>query len=221
MRLTIDNQTEQTTDQETAADDGIGEVADAIPDTDTADADDGAGVEPDASTEGKAEASAPAKRSWKRWLTMMAFPVLTTTLTVAIAILKWQDGSAKDAQIAAAETVKVASDSTVAMLAYQPGTVDKQLSDASNRLTGGFRDDYMKLVHDVVIPGSKKKHVAATATVPAASSISATADHAQVLVFVNQTTTIGDGIPTNSISSVKITLDKVDGRWLVSGFEPV
>jgi Mce-associated membrane protein len=57
--------------------------------------------------------------------------------------------------------------------------------------------------------------------VPAAASVSATGKHAVVLVFVDQTTTIGDDAPSQSTSSVRVSLDKVAGRWLISQFDPV
>jgi Mce-associated membrane protein len=44
---------------------------------------------------------------------------------------------------------------------------------------------------------------------------------ALVLAFVNQTTIICSDRPTNTTSSVRVTLDKVDDRWLVSQFDPV
>jgi Mce-associated membrane protein len=53
--------------------------------------------------------------------------------------------------------------------------------------------------------------------VPAAPSVSVTANHAVVLLFVNQTVIMGNDIPT----SVRVTLDKIGGRWLISGFDPV
>jgi Mce-associated membrane protein len=42
-----------------------------------------------------------------------------------------------------------------------------------------------------------------------------------VLEFVDQAVTVGQSAPTNSASSVRVTLDKVDGRWLISQFDPV
>jgi len=44
---------------------------------------------------------------------------------------------------------------------------------------------------------------------------------ALVLAFVKQTTIIGSDRPTNTTSSVRVTLDKVDDRWLISQFDPV
>ena len=56
---------------------------------------------------------------------------------------------------------------------------------------------------------------------PVAASVSATGKHAVVLVFVDQTTTIGNDTPSQSTSSVRVSLDKIGGRWLVSQFDPV
>jgi Mce-associated membrane protein len=61
--------------------------------------------------------------------------------------------------------------------------------------------------------------VSATTSVPGAASESATRDHAVVLLFVNQTIKIGDAAPADTTSSVRVTLDKVGDRWLVSDFD--
>ena len=77
------------------------------------------------------------------------------------------------------------------------------------------------MITDVVIPGAKEKKISAVANVPAAGSVSATPNRAEVLVFVNQTVIVGDGAPTATASSVKVTLDRVGDRWLISEFDPV
>lgn len=147
--------------------------------------------------------------------------LLVPVIAAAVGWLKWWDGSARLAPAAATESVRAATDGAIAMLSYRPETVDADLTTAAGRLTGPFRDQYIQLVTDVVAPGAKQRHIAAAATVPAAGSVSATARHAVVLVFVNQTTTIGNDPPTASSSSVRVTLDKVDDRWLISQFDPV
>ena len=43
---------------------------------------------------------------------------------------------------------------------------------------------------------------------------------AVVLVFVNQNTTSKEN-PDGVASSVKVSLNKVDGTWLISSFDPV
>jgi Mce-associated membrane protein len=117
--------------------------------------------------------------------------------------------------------VRAATDGTVALLSYRPETVQKDLEAAKSRLTGTFLDAYTKLTHDVVIPGAQQKQISAVATVPAAASTSATENHAVVLLFVDQAVTVGRDAPANTASTVRITLDKVDGRWLISQFDPV
>jgi Mce-associated membrane protein len=159
--------------------------------------------------------------SWSRVLAYGVLPALALLLAMAAGYLKWQDSSARDAQLARTESVRAATDSTIAMLSYKHDTVEKDLGAAGDRLTGEFKDSYTSLIHDVVIPGAKEKQISALANVPAAAAVSASENHAVVLVFVNQDTTIGEQPPTNTASSVRVTLDKIDGRWLISQFQPV
>jgi len=42
-----------------------------------------------------------------------------------------------------------------------------------------------------------------------------------VLLYVNQTTIIATDAPTDSVSIVRVTLDNVHGKWLVSEFDPI
>jgi Mce-associated membrane protein len=168
----------------------------------------------------EAPAEDGARFSWARLLAV-ALPAVALVLTLGAGYLKWLDGSARESPTAAEQSVRAATDGTVAMLSYRPDTVDRDLNAAADRLTGGFRQEYTQLVSGVVAPGAKQQNISAVATVPAAASVSATGKHAVVLVFVNQTTSIGNDAPTQTTSSVRIILDKVDGRWLISQFDPV
>jgi Mce-associated membrane protein len=159
--------------------------------------------------------------SWTRILSYGVLPGVALLLACGAGYLKWQDSTMRASEVANIESVQAAKDSTTALLSYRPGTVEQDLTAAQDRLTGDFKDTYRSLTHDVVIPGAKQKQISAQASVPAAASVSATEDHAVALVFVNQTVVIGNGAPTATASSVKVTLDKVAGRWLISQFEPV
>lgn len=166
---------------------------------------------------------ATMKRSirWSRVLAYGMLPGLALLLAAAAGGLKWQVGSLREAQLASVESVRAATDGTITMLSYKPDTAEKDPTAAQNRLTGQFKDSYASLTHDVVIPGAKQKQISAVANVPAAASVSATANHAVVLVFVNQTVIVGTDAPTSTTSCVRVTLDKHDGRWLISQFEPI
>jgi Mce-associated membrane protein len=168
-------------------------------------------------------APAPGKRSieWPRVLAYGILPGLALVLALGAGFLKWQDNSVRDGDTARIETVQVAKDSTIALLSYKPDTVEQQLTDARGLLTGDFAEAYTQLTTDVVIPGAKEKQISAVATVPAAASVSAEPNRAVVLVFVNQTVVVGADAPTDTASSVRVTLEKDGDRWLISGFDPV
>jgi Mce-associated membrane protein len=158
---------------------------------------------------------------WSRVLAFGVLPLLAVVISAGAGFLKWQDAWVRGSRVAGIESVAAAKDSTVALLSYKPDTVDKDLRAARDRLTGAFKDSYTQLIQDVVIPGAKKQHISAVATVPAAASVSATPRHAVALLFVDQTVVVGDDAPTETSSIVRVTMDRTGGRWLISGFDPI
>jgi len=159
--------------------------------------------------------------NWSRLLVFGLLPALVLGLAVAAGFLKLQESSSRADEMARIESVQAAKDSTTALLSYQPDSVEQQLGAAKDLLTGNFRDSYTSLTHDVVIPGAKQRQISAEASVPAVASVSAEPNHAVVLVFVNQRLVVGTGAPTDTASSVRVTLDKIGDRWLISDFQPV
>jgi Mce-associated membrane protein len=152
--------------------------------------------------------------------TYLVLPLLLMIMAAGAGFLKYKDGSAQDAQVAASSSLKAATEGTVALLSYVPDSAQSTLTTARDRLTGAFRDSYTSLINEVVIPGAKEKQISATAAVPAAASVSANDSHAVVLVFVDQTVVVGNGAPSATNSVVQVTLEKADNRWLISGFDP-
>jgi Mce-associated membrane protein len=159
--------------------------------------------------------------NWSRALAFGVLPALALGLAVAAGFLKFQESSSTADGTARTESMQAAKDGTTALLSYQPAKVEEQLGAAKALLTGTFRDSYTSLTNDVVIPGAKQKQISAAASVPAAASVSAGPHHAVVLAFVNQRVTIGTGAPTDTASAVRVTLDKIGDRWLISDFQPV
>jgi Mce-associated membrane protein len=164
----------------------------------------------------------PRRRiQWPRVFAYGVLPALALLLALGAGYLKWMDNSVRDSETARDAAVQSARESTIALLSYKPETVEQQLGAARDLSTGDFRDAYTSLTNDVVIPGAKQKHISAVATVPAVASVSADPRHAVVMVFVNQTVIIGQDAPTETASIVRVTLDKIGDRWLVSKFDPV
>ncbi|CAN5542118.1 hypothetical protein BH09ACT7_BH09ACT7_57140 [soil metagenome] len=147
-------------------------------------------------------------------------PLVVMGMAAGAACLKHQNDLSRGTQTAAITSVQAATEGTVALLSYRPDTVQTTLPAARNLLTGPFRDSYTSLINDVVIPGAKRKNISATATVAAASSMTASDNHAVVLVFVDQTVIVGNDATSATASTVQVTLDKSGGRWLISGFDP-
>jgi Mce-associated membrane protein len=158
---------------------------------------------------------------WAGLVAWVVLPAVALVLAIAAGFLRWQYGSLTEPETAEVQVLQAAREGTTAMLSYKPETVDKDLTAARDYLTGNLLESYTKLTTDVVIPGSRQRQVSAVAYVPAAAQVSASWNHAVVLVFVNQTTTIGGGAPTDMASTVRVKLDKIGDRWLISEFEPI
>lgn len=163
--------------------------------------------------------AAPSRRS--RIVAFCVLPALAVGLAAAAGYLKWEQTSAQIATSGDHTAEQVAADGTVALLSYRPDTVVQDLDAAQRFLTGQFLDSYRSLTQDVVIPGSQEKQITAVATVPAIAAVSSTADRVVLLAFVNQTVTVGKDAPTNTSSSVRVTVDRAEGQWLISAFDPV
>lgn len=184
------------------------------------------GVQQESAAESSVEVQPKAERARRRiaWSRVFAYgilPALALVLALGAGYLKWSAGAAEDLARARAESVQAARDDAVTLLTYHADTVDKDLAAARERLTGEFKDAYAELTREVVVPGAKEKHISSVAKANAAASVSATANHAVALVYLDQTVTIGAGAPTDTQPVVRVTLDRVNGRWLVSRFDPV
>jgi Mce-associated membrane protein len=212
---------EPTIDEDLASDDSVSPMTVLDPD----DTDTSAARRDDADTAAPAASSPGAfirrRIGWSRVLVMALLPAVALLFAIAAGYFKWTGETALESESARIAAVRAATESTVALLSYKASSVDKDLDTARDRLTGAFKDAYTSLIHDVVIPGAKQRQISAIATVPAAASVSATADHAVVLLFVDQTVNVGNDPPTDTASAVRITLDRRGGRWLISQFDPI
>ena len=123
---------------------------------------------------------------------------------------------------AAQRAVHAASDGAVAALSYSSENMDRDFARARSHLTGDFLAYYDKFTKEIVIPTVKEKHLSQTATVVRAAVAELESNSAVVLVFLNETTLSKDKPqPLITPSSVRITLTKVGGSWLISKLDPV
>jgi Mce-associated membrane protein len=160
----------------------------------------------------------------KRWLVPIVLAIL---LLGSAGLATWAyltqfrpDQQTNDA--VAAETIKAASEGTVALLSYSPDTLDKDFAAAKTHLTGDFLNYYTQFTQDIVTPAAKQKQVKTSTMIMKAAVSELKPTSAVVLVFLNQTTTSKDN-PDGSFSgsTVKVGLTKINGAWLISRFDPV
>lgn len=163
----------------------------------------------------------------RRRRAVVSAAVLAVLLVAASGLTAWlyfaQFRPDQQTSPAVAQTVlDAAKQGTVATLSYSPEHLDKDLDTAKSYLTGDFLKYYSQFTDDVVRPAVKNKQVSTTANVARAAVSDLAPDKATVLVFVNQSTTSADRAePSMTASSVKVTLDRVDGKWLIAAFDPV
>jgi Mce-associated membrane protein len=141
-------------------------------------------------------------------------------LAACIYVLQYRpDRQIDDA--AARRAIQAASDGAVAALSYSPESMDQDFARARSHLTGDFLAYYDKFTKEFVIPMVQQKQLRQTATVARAAVSELEANSAVVLVFIDETTTGKDKPqPLITPSSVRITLTKVNGSWLISKLDP-
>jgi Mce-associated membrane protein len=108
------------------------------------------------------------------------------------------------------------------LLSYTPENVEASLKSARSLLTGTFKESYGDIIDRTIIPAAKSQRITTAAKVVGTAVESLTDDAAKVLVFVNQETTkAADIAPTKTANSVRAGLQKVNGAWLIDGFDPL
>lgn len=172
------------------------------------------------------ETATPATRNprLQQWLAPVVIAVLLLASAGVAAWLYFTDYRA-DQQVdsSARQTVlTAASDGAVALLSYTPATLDADFANAKSRLTGDFLSYYTQFTDEIVAPAAREKQVQTAAAVVRKAIIDMDPGRAEVLVFLNQSTTSKENPDgAYSASAVKVVLEKHDDAWLISAFDPV
>jgi Mce-associated membrane protein len=111
---------------------------------------------------------------------------------------------------------------TAQQSAAETARTEARVDAAAEGLTGDFRDEYTNLMKNIIAPGAKEKAISVQVSVQASSVVSADADSAVTLLFLNQITTSSENPEAvSSGSRVRVELEKQDGRWLVGRLTPI
>jgi Mce-associated membrane protein len=225
------NETENVTDDEASDVLDIDEQADS--DTPADDKDDATRADASSDEEDDApKADVPSDNRFhkrvlrgarRNFVAIVIAVALIASAGVAAGLYFGQYRQDRETNAAAANVVlDSAKNGTVALLSYSPESLDKDFANAKSNLTGDFLSYYTQFTEQIVTPAAKEKQVKTAASVVRAAVTEIHPDSAVVLLFINQVTTSKEN-PDGAFaaSSVKVSLKKIDGRWLISAFDPV
>lgn len=151
---------------------------------------------------------------------VVVLAVLTVLALVAFGILAFRAVQASAVDRARSEGVAAARTAAKAVLSYDYRQLDRDFKTASGYLTGTFATEYAKTTSTVVRPTATQTNAVVVAEVRAGSVVSATPDRVVTLLFVNQTTTSNRlEQPRTDFNRVRLTMDHVNDRWLISDID--
>lgn len=162
------------------------------------------------------------RRIARRWRAIAVVCVLLSSAGSVAALYFGAYRAEHQAAQASTVVIDAATEGSVALLSYAPNSLDQDFATAKSKLTGDFLDYYSEFADKFVAPAAKQKDIQATAAVVRAAPVDVQSDTAEVLVYLNQATTSRDNPePAQAASAVKVGLTKIDGRWLISSFNPI
>jgi Mce-associated membrane protein len=131
------------------------------------------------------------------------------------------EGNYADQQARTA-ALQVAQDRAISLLSYDYRTIDRQVANNDDALTGKFKDDYTTLVNKVIFAAVKAQQVTTQTQVVAQSVVSGNTHEVTVLLFLNQQSQIkGQASPVLTGSRLSVTLENNDNKWQISDLTPV
>jgi Mce-associated membrane protein len=158
-----------------------------------------------------------------------ALIVVLTVLCVAVAaldvvlLLRLHDRQSRNdataATAASVDAVATAKTAVTEILSYDYRTLDKDIATAKNAATGDFLREYSSTASRLLSQAKQLKAVV-QASVASMSVVSASETRVVVLGFVDQATIkAGDKQTRIDQNRVRLTMQKVEGRWLVAGLD--
>ena len=181
-------------------------------------------AEPDAGLDGLPPSEPAAARSTRRtvvpaWL-LVGLAVVTLVVAGVAGYLWARVPSDQQVEDDTAAALSSAERAVVPILSYDARNLAQSKAAAEPYLTGSYRDDY-----DNIFDGIIEKNAPSTGTVVKAQLVRSGVvrsgdDRVQVFLLVDQTrTNAQDKQPTIYKNWVTVTMEKVDGDWLVAGMD--
>jgi Mce-associated membrane protein len=108
----------------------------------------------------------------------------------------------------------------VPILSYDAAHLDESKAAAEGYLTGGYRKEYAKLFDGVIAANAPSTGTVVEADLVSSGVVRADDDRVQVFLLVDQSrTNKAEKKPVFYKNWVTVTMEKVNGDWLVSGLD--
>lgn len=156
-------------------------------------------------------------------VTRLLVVVFLSLLVIASgALAGWKATQAADAKATQADRDAAASAAKTEIpqiLTYSYKSLSKDLARGAADTTGQFKGEFNLEVQQIIKPQVPKEQVATKARAPVAVPIDSSGNQVTVLVFVDQSTT-SKSQPKARVSQneLRVTMQKVNGKWLVENY---
>jgi Mce-associated membrane protein len=145
--------------------------------------------------------------------------LVTLALAVAIGFLMQRKDELGGTEAAAQRAMYAAATAAQDLSSYDYRTLESDIKTAANQTTGKLKTDYQRQAQQIVATARQQQAVVNGQTVKS-GVVSATPEKAEVLVFLNQSTSKAAAAAaqqrTPNQLRLLMTMEKVDDRWLVS-----
>lgn len=175
--------------------------------------------EPEPEPEPPAARVVAARRPVPAWL-LIGVAVVTLLVGGTAAVVAATVPSDRSVQEASSEARAAAERAIVPVLSYDARHLDRSRAAAEAYLTGDYRKDYDKLFDGVIAQNAPSTGTVVEAKLVRSGLVRADRDRAQVFLVVDQTrTNKAEKKPVVYQNWVTVTMERVDGDWLVSDLD--
>lgn len=157
-----------------------------------------------------------AKRPWRRYLRRSALPALLVAALAVSGFLGWRQWQDHQLKVAGEQAQQAAIAYAQVLTSIDSNKVDENFKQVLDGATGEFKDMYTQSsvkLRQLLIDNKATAH----GVVVDSAIQSESTDRVVVLLFIDQTVT-NSAAPDPRIdrSRIKMTMEKVDGRWRAS-----
>lgn len=157
-----------------------------------------------------------AKRPWRRYLRRSVLPALLVAALAVSGFLGWRQWQDHQLKVAGEQAQQAAIAYAQVLTSIDSNKVDENFRQVLDGATGEFKDMYTQSsvkLRQLLIDNKATAH----GVVVDSAIQSESADRVVVLLFIDQTVTnTAAPDPRVDRSRIKMTMEKVDGRWRAS-----